>query len=265
MKLAIISDLHSNLEALEAVLRDIDTKKADGIVCLGDLVNYGPNPIEVLDTLEQCKPKHVLTGNHDASFTNEFRHLAQDSFNSVANASAEWTKEKLRKRDIQMMERLHYQVRLDRTVFAHGIPVHNGDGASARERKLIGITTYTNDIADINQGLRSMASMNAAYGFVGHLHIPGIFVDDEGFPIVINKARHERYVCKADEVHLINVGSVGQPRDGDNKACYAFAEFYSDHCIVTICRVEYDFTQTQRKIIEAGLPELLATRLEVGR
>ncbi len=251
MKLAIISDLHSNWESLEAVLADIRDQGVSDIICLGDLVGYGPNPREVIDAVMKCKV--CLLGNHDQGAL-----FDPEGFNSGAEKAIFWTRSQLengggsadtRQRRWDFLGELPrtYQMEGGKYLFIHG---------SARNP--LNEYVFPEDIYN-RRKLEKIFSLVNQYSFQGHTHVPGVFTESMNFlpPEEIN---HEYRL--GNEKLMINVGSVGQPRDGNPRACYVVL----DDDIIRFRRVEYPVDVTAKKIY--AIPELdnfLGDRLRDGR
>jgi predicted phosphodiesterase len=251
VKRALISDIHSNIESLEAVLADIRDQGISEIFCLGDLVGYGPNPREVIDEVMKCKV--CLLGNHDQGAL-----FDPEGFNSGAERAIFWTRNQLenaggpaaqRQRRWDFLGELprNYQEQGDKFLYVHG---------SARNP--LNEYVFPEDIYN-KRKLEKIFTLVSQYAFQGHTHVPGVFTENFNFfsPEEIN---NEYRLTK--EKMMINVGSVGQPRDGNPRACYAVLE---DE-VVRFRRVEYPFDKTIAKIYE--IPELdnfLGDRLRDGR
>ena len=251
MKLAIISDLHSNWESLEAVLADIRDQGVSDIICLGDLVGYGPNPREVIDAVMKCKV--CLLGNHDQGAL-----FDPEGFNSGAEKAIFWTRSQLengggsadsRQRRWDFLGELPrtYQMEGGKYLFIHG---------SARNP--LNEYVFPEDIYN-RRKLEKIFSLVNQYSFQGHTHVPGVFTESMNFlpPEEIN---HEYRL--GNEKLMINVGSVGQPRDGNPRACYVVLE----DDLIRFRRVEYPVDVTAKKIY--AVPELdnfLGDRLRDGR
>ena len=247
---AIISDLHSNIEALGAVMDDMSAFDVDSICCLGDAIGYGPNPREVLAIAKDCR--FILMGNHEEGLL----HFAAD-FNPRARAALEWTKEQLNDPGLAKDEIYGYWTMLDGLSKLErsedAMYVH---GSLRNETKDY---VMPEDIADQVKMSEIFGLMDRRICFFGHTHIPGVW-SEEGKYIRPSEVDHE-YVVPSQKV-VINVGSVGQPRDGDNRACYVLVD--GDRIIFR--RVEYDFKSTMRKIMRVEmLSDTLAARLKVGR
>ncbi len=249
MKRAIISDVHGNLEALESVLEDIRTQNVDETFCLGDIIGYGPNPRECLDLIMQCDA--CILGNHDQGAL-----FDPEGFNSGAERAIFWTREQLesRKGDPDANARrwdflgeLPRTLRRDGYMFVHG---------SARNP--LNEYVFPEDIYNPRK-MEKIFSLIERCCFQGHTHVPGVFTVGMTFR---SPDELENPFMLGPEKVMINVGSVGQPRDGDSRACYVVQE---DDKIV-YRRVEYPFETTIQKIY--ATPELdnfLGDRLREGR
>jgi predicted phosphodiesterase len=246
---AILSDIHSNLEAFQAVLRDIAAQKVTEIYCLGDIIGYGPNPRECLDLVAQCRL--VLLGNHDQAAM-----FDPKDFNPVAERATFWTRKQLEsptptRKDAD--RRWEFLAELPQTyqeadfLFVHG---------SARNP--LNEYVFPEDIYN-HRKLERIFPMVKRYCFQGHTHIPGIFTEDKQFfsPEDLNGV----YLL-GDMKVLCNVGSVGQPRDSDWRACYVLL----DGKTIQYRRVEYDVDTTVKKIHAVpDLDKFLGDRLRKGR
>ncbi len=240
MRFAILSDIHSNLEAFEAVLADARARECTQFVCLGDVVGYNANPHECVERVREMDCP-VVKGNHDeqASLTESSR-----DFNELAEHAIEWTRDNLTEEDKEWLRgmRLQRQVR-DFTI------VH----ATLDTPAQWGYVFNNLDAA------ASFTYQHTAVCFFGHTHVPMAFIRDEG----IKRVRIEQLRIDMTKKYFINTGSVGQPRDADWRAAYCI--YYLDKNVVEQRRVKYDLATAQKKIIKAGLPRLLAERLAIGR
>ena len=246
---AIISDIHSTLEALQAVLADIQTHNVTEIYCLGDVVGYGPNPRECVDLVMKCRL--VLLGNHDQGAM-----FDPDGFNQPAERAIFWTRDQLeapsenrplKERRWEFLAERPRQVREDGMLFVHG---------SARNP--LNEYVFPEDIYNQRKMERIFALVER-YCFQGHTHVPGIFTEAGSFlsPEELDYA----YQLDGSKT-LCNVGSVGQPRDGDWRACYVLL----DGDTIRYRRVEYDVETTVQKIYEVEeLDNFLGDRLRQGR
>jgi predicted phosphodiesterase len=248
MLYGIISDLHSNLEAVTAVLDEGERLGIQKYICLGDVVGYNANPKEVIDLLrDTVKPVAVIKGNHDEYVSQEAELIG---FNPQAAQAVEWTREQLSLDDRQWLASLPYTKNLWqlKTTLVH---------ATLDSPEAWGY------IFDKYYAENSFSYQRLPYCFIGHSHVPFAYEQIGGAKGVIQAGRYEEIRLNPNHKYLINVGSVGQPRDGDPRA--SFCSFDSDERIVRLHRIGYDIELTQKKIYEAGLPERLALRLQVGR
>ncbi len=248
MKRALISDIHSNLEALEAVLADIKSQGITEIYCLGDIVGYGPNPRECIDLV--MKLNFCLLGNHDQAAL-----FDPEGFNPNAERAIFWTRDQLEKignpdenhRRCDWLGELPRNRRENGYLFVHG---------SARNP--LNEYVFPEDIYN-QRKMEKIFALVERHCFQGHTHVPGVFT--QGLSFFGPEEISYEYRFGPDKT-LINVGSVGQPRDGDPRACYTVLE---DE-MVTFRRVEYPFEKTIKKIYDT--PELdnsLGDRLREGR
>jgi len=256
--LAVISDIHSNTAALAAVLADIANYKVEQIICLGDVLGYGPEPRECLDLLME-KVSVTLMGNHDYGVVYEPRQ-----FNVAAEGASFWTRQQLEDEPDEDRRAARWQflgslpvkyVRDGRQygmgtlTFVHGSP-----------RRPINEYVFPDDVYNNPGKISAMFDRFEHLCFVGHTHVPGVFLDPPDFfaPSEIRNV----YEVKPGRKAVINVGSVGQPRDRDNRACYALVK----PGVVRWIRVKYDVESVIKKI--DALPELdgyLGVRLSEGR
>lgn len=250
MKRALISDIHANLEALVAVLADIRSMGVTEIYCLGDIVGYGPNPCECLDhVISRCET--TILGNHDQATL-----FDPDGFNPVALQAVYWTREQLESgggTPAQVNRRWDFLGELPRThqegefLFVHGSP-----------REPTNEYVFPEDVYN-QRKMDALFARVEKYCFQGHTHIPGVFTVDREF-LPPDDIGHQ-YRLGQQQV-MVNVGSVGQPRDNDPRACYVILE----GSIVTFRRVEYDVDTTARKIYNIpDLDNMLGDRLRSGR
>jgi diadenosine tetraphosphatase ApaH/serine/threonine PP2A family protein phosphatase len=251
---ALISDIHSNLEAFQAVLDDIKQQQVEDIYCLGDVVGYGPNPCECIDLVMQCKL--VLLGNHDQGAM-----FDPDGFNGPAERAIFWTRAKLEEQSENRKQRdLRWEFLAERprlfkennTLFVHG---------SARNP--LNEYVFPEDIYN-QRKMDRIYAMVERYCFQGHTHVPGIFIESPNEDTYQFHAPDEiDYVYQLDgRKTLCNVGSVGQPRDGDWRACYVLL----DGETIRYRRVEYDIDTTVKKIYDIpDLENFLGDRLRDGR
>jgi predicted phosphodiesterase len=246
MRYLILSDIHSNAEALTAVLSRVRRKKIDRVVVLGDFVGYGANPNQVIDKIRDIrKEKVMIRGNHDKVVCGL---ESGDLFNPVALKAARWTTEKLTARNRTFLENLPVGPVVVDGAFAicHGSP---------RDEDAYIFTDY-----DAYLNFREMSS---AVCFFGHSHIPCVFtLEEHGILVEVVKGDRVRYPLREGMRYLINPGSIGQPRDRNAAAAYAIYD--AGEGVVHFDRVAYAAEKARDKIYKAGLPHILGDRLLVG-
>lgn len=270
---AIISDIHGNLEALEAALADIDRRGIKKIYCLGDVVGYGASPKECLDhVIDRCEV--VLCGNHDQAVFFE-----PSNFNIGAERAAYWTRRVLeeepnkarRDRRWEVLGKMPTSFEVNSLLLVHASP------RRPINEYLFPEDVYTNP-GKILDNFKRLAIKHMAC-MVGHTHVPGVFLDDPCFDPPDELPDFNIYTITSDEKAIINVGSVGQPRDRDPRLCYAVIHepgesppdfepsHHDDHSlIVEFVRLEYDIEKAARKIYDVPeLDDFLGSRLFEGR
>jgi len=247
MRYLVLTDIHANLEALDTCLADAKARGYDRTVVLGDLVGYGPDPNTVIERVQALEPVAIVRGNHDKVACG----LEQaEGFNTVAKSAAHWTFETLtdayRTWLAELPEGPHD---VDDTIqICHGAPFDED--------------AYIFDELD---AVRALKVSTRPLCLFGHTHYPVTFeLSADAFDMLGPSPAAESQVplregCK----YLVNPGSIGQPRDGDPRAAYAIADTTSRR--VELFRLKYAVEETQEKILKAGLPEVLAQRLSVGR
>ena len=240
MRFAIFSDIHANLEALEAVLADANHRKCTHFACLGDVVGYNASPHECVERM-RAMDCPIVKGNHD-----EQASLLESSrdFNELAEQAMSWTRDHLTNEDKEWLRELRLQRQVSDFTIVHatldtpgqwGYVFNNLDAAA------------------------SFTYQHTAVCFFGHTHVPMAFVRDEG----IRRVKIEHLRIEPSKKYLINVGSVGQPRDGDWRAAYCIYDVDAND--VEQRRIRYDLATAQKKIAKTRLPPLLAERLAIGR
>jgi predicted phosphodiesterase len=242
MRYAVISDIHSNEEAATAVFADIKNSGVDEIICLGDIVGYGASPKVCLDMVrEKCSV--VIAGNHDHAvigLTNK------EYFNISAKKAVEWTAKKLDKTDLDYMSSLPLLTIKETMYLAHASLHKPGEWG------------YILDEYDADSSFCKMGDVPIA--FIGHSHIPMAFEANKFIQCI---GSYSQIKLNTNFHYIINVGSVGQPRDGIWQSAYALYD--SDKKEVELRRISYDVKSAQKKILDQGLPEFLAERIEYGR
>ncbi len=239
MPYLILSDIHGNREALEAVLADANGRY-DAILCLGDLVGYGPDPNAIVEWA-RAKPTVVVRGNHDKACSGLD---SLDYYNPAARTSAIWTRKALIAQNLEYLQQLpRGPLRHQSFDLVHGSPQDEDD--------------YLITIADVAPLRKDLAT---PLTFFGHTHIQGGFlVARSGIKRIVPARLLE---LEPDHFYLLNPGAVGQPRDGDPRAAYAI--YSTEERTLEYRRAPYDVAKTAAKIRAAGLPESLAARLYVG-
>ena len=241
---AVISDIHGNFEALEAVLRDMPGE-VDTVYCLGDVIGYGASPNECCDAVRELGMP-TITGNHDLAVTDLSTNLAW--FNPVAQTAVLWTRGRLTEENATFLLSRPRTMQERGALFVHG-SVRDPDeyiinASSARE----------------NLALLQAEYPNVRVCFFGHTHVKAVAPSPNG-----SMVESETLDLGSGGPYLVNPGSVGQPRDGDTFASYVLAEGDPEGAKVAYRFVEYDIEKAQAKIRAAGLPGVLADRLAVGR
>jgi predicted phosphodiesterase len=239
MRILVLSDIHANLTALESVLKSAG--KVDEVWCLGDLVGYGPDPNECIETIRNLPNLTCMLGNHDSAAIGQ---IDLQAFNQDAHVSISWMKTKLK---------------ADSLKFLHGLP----------ERKLIGDITLVHGsprdpvweyLLDLHTASENFNFFETLICIVGHTHIPIQFTQQkENTTWEMMEAGRSYHLTHKT---ILNPGSVGQPRDHDPRASYAF--FDPEKKSWQLMRVEYDIEAVQKRILKAGLPRKHAARLSTG-
>jgi diadenosine tetraphosphatase ApaH/serine/threonine PP2A family protein phosphatase len=245
MRVAILTDIHSNLPALEAVLASIDEAGIERRWCLGDVVGYGAQPDECAKLVsERCELS--LVGNHDLAVTGE---ISTEVFSASAAAAVEWTRSNCEQSTIDYLKGLGPKDT------EHEVGLYH---ASPRDP----VWEY---VLAVDQARECMAEQSARVSLIGHSHVALWFSDGEGVPGADGGSQAEggRELDVSSDRWLINPGSVGQPRDGDPRA--AWLELDTDQWAATYHRVQYDIDRAAAPIREASLPAHLADRLYVGQ
>jgi predicted phosphodiesterase len=241
MRYAIVSDIHSNWEAFEAVLQECNRPKVEIILCAGDIVGYGASPKECLNAVRSLKMVTVA-GNHDWAVCGR---LDPTYFTDDGKAAAMWTRKRVSVEDIQYLASLQLSLQNAECAIVHA-------SLNMPER-----FTY---LTDVGRASSTFSLMQPNVCFIGHTHTPRIFVEQNGKIFQSDILEME---IDVKSKYIVNVGSVGQPRDGNPMASYCIYD--SKQHTLAIHRVNYDIKGAQQKIIAAGLPEKLAIRLAVGQ
>lgn len=240
MRYAILSDIHGNLEALRAVLADC-ADQVDGVLCLGDTVGYGADPLACVDLVAE-RAEASVAGNHEYAVGGRLR---MTWFNHYARAAAEWTQERLDDDHRAYLIALPVTREIAGATLVHASPVE---------------PEQWDYLVTAEDGLAAFGAFATRWCFVGHSHVPGVWSLGSSGPEhrpgvgLVQAERGRRY--------LVNVGSVGQPRDRDPRAAYGLWDVEAGR--LQLRRVDYDVATARRKIVEAGLPRFLADRLAAG-
>lgn len=240
MRYGIFADIHSNLEALKAVIKAYKKEGIDKYLCVGDVVGYGANPKESISKVEKIA-MITVAGNHDWASVELF---AVNNFNPAAYEALLWTREKLDDIERYFLESLELVFKNEDLTLVHGTLENPQE---------------FNYLIDRDAASKTFGLLQTRTCFVGHSHAPGIFIkeNNEIFYMEVNSME-----IKDGNRYIINVGSVGQPRDGDPRAAYCIYD--TEKKSVEIKRIYYDIETARKKIIRAGLPRFLGDRLLVG-
>lgn len=241
MKILIISDIHANLTALEAVLSAAG--EVDGTWCLGDLVGYGPDPNECIKRIRQLSNLVCLIGNHDAAVLNQ---IDTEAFNPEARQAILWTQNVLSADNQEFLKSLPEKIQIDQVTLAHGSPRQP-------------VWEY---LLDTYSATRNFNHFDSDYCFVGHTHLPFMFHmkdDHHGAQLTIPTPNE---IIQLSPRAILNAGSVGQPRDRDARA--AFAIFDPEQNTWHYRRIKYDVASVQQRMQIVGLPSRHIQRLSSG-
>ena len=241
MRYGFISDIHGNLEALTAVLDDLRGRKIDDIICLGDIVGYGPDPNACVELIQE-NVRYAVLGNHDSAAIGK---TTLQYFNLYARQAIEWTRELLEADAYSYLSVLPLKIIVGDMTLVHSTPKHPEDWA------------YLYDTRD---AIENFGHFRTRFCFIGHSHRPlAFFHENERYWVI-----QDQTLLMPPEIRcIVNVGSVGQPRDGDPRACYGI--FDTAKMEFQYIRVPYEIEKTQKKMQKFGLPDYLIQRLAVGR
>ena len=240
MKYAVIADIHANLEALEAVLKDTKEQKCTHFCCVGDVVGYNANPKECLDIIRDMNMPCVK-GNHDEYCSSE---EDLDGFNPHAAEAVNWTRKQLSKEDRQWLRDMKYVKLVASFSMVHATL----DGPQR-----------WGYVFDKLAAAASFTYQNTSVCFFGHTHVPVAFIRDS----VVRGGTYSKFKVEPGRKYFVNVGSVGQSRDNVAKATYVIYDL--DEGSIELRRLDYDIPKAQKKILDAGLPPRLAERLALGK
>lgn len=240
MKIALFGDIHANWEAFEAVLADADAQGCDSYVCLGDVVGYNADPVKCLEKVQEMGCP-VVKGNHDEDAGGEH---SLEMMNPTAAEALQWTRDQLSAEQREWLTRMRMVRQVEDFTIVHST---------------LDQPNVWNYVTNKFDAMSNFSYQFTQVCFHGHTHVPRVFVRGTR----VQELEPDSVAIEPGMKYFINAGSVGQPRDGEWKASYCIYD--TDNKIVTFRRLEYDIETTQKKIIEAGLPKILADRLATGR
>jgi predicted phosphodiesterase len=241
MRVLVISDIHANLTALDAVLEAAGD--VDAVWCLGDLVGYGPDPNECIERVRSLPNLLCLLGNHDAAALGQ---IDLDTFNREARQSAEWMQNTLSKDSIEFLRNLPEKIVKGEVTLTHGSPRNP-------------VWEY---LLDTYAAAINFDFFETRYCFVGHTHLPIAYIKQNGRRDVDWQILQANETIPLANRTIVNPGSVGQPRDHDPRA--AFAIFYPEEAVWEPQRIDYNISSVQDRIYQAGLPRRHGVRLSEG-
>jgi diadenosine tetraphosphatase ApaH/serine/threonine PP2A family protein phosphatase len=243
MRIAIFSDIHSNLEALHAFIEHSLKKRVDHYMCLGDIVGYGANPNSCISTLQNIPCINFILGNHDNAALGCPHSMRREAGHAIS-----WTKTRLSQKSLVFLRELHENIERENLFFCHANPCGASDWYYIGEKSLISRTFFLT---------------RAKILFAGHTHVAAVITRKNFLCVYIRKPGDGAVVPVASlNRQIFNCGSIGQPRDGDPRASYIIYDMEKN--VVEFYRVAYDHGRAAKKIVAAGLPEMLASRLAIG-
>jgi predicted phosphodiesterase len=242
VRYGIISDIHGNIEALEASLRSLEAEKVDEVVCLGDIVGYGANPAECIALVRETA-RVVILGNHDAAVAGRMDY---SYYYDAARDALDWCKKNLVDEDIEWLAQRPYNYRIGGIDFCHGSPIFPEEFEYIFTReKAKELLPHLDDLADVT--------------FIGHSHLTKSFAlsKDEAYNV-----RGTKFMLRDQYKYIITAGSVGQPRDYDPRSCSCIYD--TEEGEFAYIRTTYDIEAQMKKIVDAGLAYNFGARLLVG-
>jgi diadenosine tetraphosphatase ApaH/serine/threonine PP2A family protein phosphatase len=243
MRYGVFSDIHSNLEAMATTLNAMKADGAEEFLCPGDLVGYYPNPNEVIELIEGMRCWKVVLGNHDAGCVGK---TSLSHFNPSAAEAILWTQPRLKPQNRRFLENLRLREEIGDILLVHSSPFQSEEWH------------YLTRQEDLERNFRYFQGFIC---FFGHVHEP--FVAEQSPDGTVAVLKQNETKLKKGCRYLVNSGSVGQPRDGDARACYLIYD--SSELSLSVHRVDYDHVTTAKKTLDAGLPDSLAQRLKLGK
>jgi predicted phosphodiesterase len=239
-RIGVFSDIHGNFHALQSVLAELDKEEVDFMLCCGDVVGYGGNPNECVELLRE-RNIPTIAGNHDFAALNL---VDITYFNDIAREAIIWTRQELTDENVAWLKELPLSVELDEMLFVHASPNQPENW---------------NYIITMGQARTGFQYFTQTVCFIGHSHTPFIVENNHG---ELGCPETPRIQCRSNCRYLVNVGSVGQPRDRNPEAC--FTVFDREARTIEIKRTDYDMSGAQETILSRGLPPELAERLAYG-
>ena len=240
MKIALFGDIHANWEALETVLADADEQGCSSYVCLGDVVGYNADPVKCLEKIREMGCP-VVKGNHDEDAGGEH---SLEMMNPTAGEALQWTRDQLNAEQREWLTRMRMVRQVEDFTIVHST---------------LDQPNVWNYVTNKFDAMSNFSYQFTQVCFHGHTHVPRVFVRGSR----VQEATPDSVAIEPGMKYFINAGSVGQPRDGEWKSSYCIYD--TDNKTVTFRRLEYDIETTQKKILAAGLPKVLADRLSQGR
>lgn len=242
MRYGIFSDIHSNYEALSEVIKIYEKEKIDKFICAGDIIGYGAEPDRCIEKIKEINAVCVM-GNHEYAIKNP---ASAEFFNDAAYLAIKWQSENINYLSRDFILKLPFKINENIFTVVHG---------SAFEPENFHYVLSTEDY------LKNFRYFDTKILIIGHTHLPDVFYFDEKRKIY-GQITGDKFSIENDIRYIINTGSVGQPRDNDKRACFCIYD--DESSIFYIKRVEYDVKSAMKKILDAGLPEVLAYRLQQG-
>ncbi|HXL72255.1 MAG TPA: metallophosphoesterase family protein [bacterium] len=243
MKYGLFSDVHSNLEAMTAVAGAMKSEGVQEYLCLGDLVGYYANPVETLDLIESLHCWKIILGNHDAGCIGT---TDISRFSAPAADAIRWTQKQLEPHHFELLKSLRYREEIGDIQLVHSSPFQSEEWH------------YLTKLEDLERNFRYFQGFIC---FFGHVHKP--FIAEQKIDGTVRILQETEMMLQKDCRYIVNVGSVGQPRDGNPQTCYVVYD--SDTRKIAIRRVDYDYATTAKKTLQAGLSDYLAQRLAAGK
>ncbi len=243
MRYGIFSDVHSNIEAMTVVAQAMKSAGAQEYLCLGDLVGYYANPNEVIELIHSLNCWKIVMGNHDAGLLGK---TSLSKFNQPAADAITWTKSHIKPQNVRLLESLRLREEIGEIQLVHSSPFQSEEWH------------YLTSQEDLERNFRYFQGFIC---FFGHVHKP--FIAEQKPDGSVRMVEEPEYTLQKDCRYLVNVGSVGQPRDNNPKTCYVMYDTSVQK--LSINRLDYDYEATAQKTLEAGLSDYLAQRLKTGK